>query len=206
MIREEEPPRPEHAADARWARLPTTARRRRMRAAAAAASWRGELDWIVMKALEKDRDRRYETANGLAADIQRYLQTSRCWPARRARRYRLRKFVRRHTLGWRSARRWRSRWRWARRDHHRAGAGACAPSAPATPRPRRPARSRTSWWPLRGGRPDVPRQHDHRPGDPRRGAARIEHELADQPLMRARLLETMGQVYYSSASTATAPA
>ena len=34
---------------------------------------RGELDWIVMKCLEKDRDRRYETANGLARDIQRYL-------------------------------------------------------------------------------------------------------------------------------------
>ena len=34
---------------------------------------RGELDWIVMKALEKDRNRRYETANGLAADIERYL-------------------------------------------------------------------------------------------------------------------------------------
>ena len=34
---------------------------------------RGELDWIVMKAVEKDRVRRYETANGFAADIQRYL-------------------------------------------------------------------------------------------------------------------------------------
>ena len=34
---------------------------------------RGELDWIVMKALEKDRNRRYETANGFAADVQRYL-------------------------------------------------------------------------------------------------------------------------------------
>ena len=34
---------------------------------------RGELDWIVMKALEKDRNRRYETANGLARDIEHYL-------------------------------------------------------------------------------------------------------------------------------------
>ncbi len=34
---------------------------------------RGELDWIVMKALEKDRQRRYETANGLAMDVRRYL-------------------------------------------------------------------------------------------------------------------------------------
>ncbi len=35
---------------------------------------RGDLDWIVMKALEKDRARRYETANGLAADVERYLK------------------------------------------------------------------------------------------------------------------------------------
>ena len=37
------------------------------------ALMRGELDWVVMKCLEKDRDRRYETANGLAGDVQRYL-------------------------------------------------------------------------------------------------------------------------------------
>ena len=37
-------------------------------------SLRGDLDWIVMKCLEKDRARRYETANGLAGDIQRHLQ------------------------------------------------------------------------------------------------------------------------------------
>ena len=38
---------------------------------------RGELDWIVMKALEKDRNRRYETANGLALDVQHIWPTSR---------------------------------------------------------------------------------------------------------------------------------
>ena len=37
------------------------------------SSLRGDLDWIVMKCLEKDRTRRYETANGLASDIQRHL-------------------------------------------------------------------------------------------------------------------------------------
>ena len=47
---------------------------------------RGELDWIVMKALEKDRNRRYETANGLAAGHPALPgTTSRCWPARRRR-------------------------------------------------------------------------------------------------------------------------
>ena len=73
VIREEEPPRPstaiEHARDA--------AQRGGLPQDRAARSWRrllkGELDWVVMKALEKDRTRRYETANGLARDLQRYL-------------------------------------------------------------------------------------------------------------------------------------
>ena len=45
---------------------------------------RGDLDWIVMKALEKDRARRYETANGFAADVLRHLAPSRLWLPRRA--------------------------------------------------------------------------------------------------------------------------
>ena len=57
---------------------------------------RGELDWIVMKALEKDRTRRYETASGFARDIQRYLddEVVEALPASTG--YRIRKFVRRH--------------------------------------------------------------------------------------------------------------
>src|SRR5205823_2224818 len=57
---------------------------------------RGELDWIVMKALEKDRGRRYETANGFAADVQRYLadEPVRACPPTAG--YRLRKFLRRN--------------------------------------------------------------------------------------------------------------
>src|SRR5262249_22735331 len=60
---------------------------------------RGELDWIVMKALEKDRNRRYETANGFAVDIERYLAdepVSACPPSAA---YRLRKFARRNKVG-----------------------------------------------------------------------------------------------------------
>jgi hypothetical protein len=44
----------------------------------------GDLDWITMKALEKDRVRRYETAHALALDLQRHLTTSRCWRVRQA--------------------------------------------------------------------------------------------------------------------------
>src|SRR5262249_13183510 len=57
---------------------------------------RGELDWIVMKALEKDRNRRYETANGLAMDIQRYLCSEPVQACPPSAGYRLRKFVRRN--------------------------------------------------------------------------------------------------------------
>ena len=60
---------------------------------------RGELDWIVMKALEKDRNRRYETANGFAMDVQRYLAGEPVLAAP-ATGYRLRKFVKRHRGRW----------------------------------------------------------------------------------------------------------
>jgi hypothetical protein len=57
---------------------------------------RGELDWIVMKALEKDRSRRYETANGFALDVQRYLAGEPVLAVPPSAGYRLRKFVRKN--------------------------------------------------------------------------------------------------------------
>ena len=57
---------------------------------------RGELDWIVMKALEKDRNRRYETANGLAADLRRYLDDEPVQACPPSAAYRFGKFARRN--------------------------------------------------------------------------------------------------------------
>lgn len=57
---------------------------------------RGDLDWIVLKALETDRDRRYETANALAMDVQRHLDNEPVLARPPSRLYRLRKLVRRH--------------------------------------------------------------------------------------------------------------
>jgi serine/threonine protein kinase/tetratricopeptide (TPR) repeat protein len=60
---------------------------------------RGDLDWITLKAMEKDRTRRYETANGLAVDLRRYLDdepVSACPPSAA---YRTTKFIRKHKLG-----------------------------------------------------------------------------------------------------------
>jgi serine/threonine protein kinase len=59
---------------------------------------RGDLDWIVIRALEKDRARRYETANGLAMDVERYLNNEPVLARPPTRFYRLRKLVRRHRV------------------------------------------------------------------------------------------------------------
>ncbi len=58
----------------------------------------GELDWIVMKALEKDRSRRYETVNGLARDLRRYLEGEPVEAGPQSTAYRMSKFVRKHRL------------------------------------------------------------------------------------------------------------
>ena len=95
IIREVEPPRPSTRLSS-LATLPAVAARRGTEPARLGASVRGELDWIVMKCLEKDRARRYATANGLAADVQRYLADEPVSAAAPSRAYRLRKFARRN--------------------------------------------------------------------------------------------------------------
>jgi signal transduction histidine kinase/tRNA A-37 threonylcarbamoyl transferase component Bud32 len=72
IIREDEPPRPSNRISTAES-APSIAAHRHTEPAKLARLVRGELDWIVMKALEKDRSRRYETANGLAADVLHYL-------------------------------------------------------------------------------------------------------------------------------------
>jgi serine/threonine protein kinase len=96
MIREEEPPRPSTRLSASGDRLPMISAQRKTEPAKLAKLVRGELDWIVMKALEKDRNRRYETANSFALEAQRYLAGEPVLAAPASRWYRLRKFVRRH--------------------------------------------------------------------------------------------------------------
>jgi serine/threonine protein kinase/tetratricopeptide (TPR) repeat protein len=96
IIREEEPPRPSTRLSTLGATLTTISLQRQTEPKKLGTIVRGELDWIVMKALEKDRTRRYETANGLAKDIERYLSdqpVDACPPTRI---YRLRKFARRN--------------------------------------------------------------------------------------------------------------
>jgi WD40 repeat protein len=96
ILREEEPLRPStRISTMGQAATPMSARRqsdpRRL-----SQLFRGELDWIVMKALEKDRNRRYETANSLAADVQRFLHDEPVLACPPSAWYRLRKMARRH--------------------------------------------------------------------------------------------------------------
>ncbi len=98
VIREQEPTKPSTKLSTAEG-LPTLAANRGMEPARLTRLVRGELDWIVMKALEKDRNRRYETANGFALDVQRYLadEPVQACPPRAG--YRLRKFARRNKGG-----------------------------------------------------------------------------------------------------------
>ncbi len=95
VVREEEPPRPSaklSTADA----LLTLSANRGTEPKKLTGLLRNELDWIVMKALEKDRTRRYETANGFAADVLRYLSGEAVVAHPPSTVYRLKKFVRRN--------------------------------------------------------------------------------------------------------------
>jgi serine/threonine protein kinase len=95
-IKGEEPPRPSQRLSASKPALASIAARRRTEPAKLAKLVRGELDWIVMKALEKDRTRRYETANGLARDIERYLHDEPVEACPPSATYRLSKLARKH--------------------------------------------------------------------------------------------------------------
>jgi len=98
IIREVDPPSPSSRLSESAATLATVAARRHTEPRRLSSILRGELDWIVMKALDKERHRRYETANGLAMDIQRYLAGEPVTAAPPSTLYRFRKFVRRHRV------------------------------------------------------------------------------------------------------------
>ncbi|MFO0906690.1 MAG: serine/threonine-protein kinase [Pirellulales bacterium] len=98
LIKEDEPPRPS-------IRLGSTSTSPKFAAACRTEPTRlsqflrGELDWIVMKCLEKDRSRRYETASGLARDVQRFLSDEPVEACPPSAVYRTRKFLRKHRAG-----------------------------------------------------------------------------------------------------------
>jgi tetratricopeptide (TPR) repeat protein len=98
LIREVDPERPSARLAQSAESLPGLSAARSSDPARLIREVRGELDWIVMKALEKDRARRYESASALARDIERHLQEEPVEACPPTRRYRLGKFLRRHRV------------------------------------------------------------------------------------------------------------
>jgi WD40 repeat protein/serine/threonine protein kinase len=98
IIREEEPPKPSTRISTLGQAATTASTNRKSEPKQLSRLFRGELDWIVMKALEKDRDRRYESASAFANDVQRYLNDEPVQACPPSAAYRLRKFSRRHKV------------------------------------------------------------------------------------------------------------
>jgi len=100
MIREQDPLKPSSklsvVSEERSQTLDTRAHHRRIEPRAFCKALKGDLDWIVMKALEKDRTRRYASASDLANDIQRHLRNEPVWAGPPSTTYRVAKFVRRN--------------------------------------------------------------------------------------------------------------
>jgi len=156
-----------------------------------------ELDWIAMKALEKDRARRYETANGMARDLERYLAGEPVEAAPPSTRYRLGKFVRKHRAALGAA----------------AGfaflliAGIAATSWMAIRASRAEQEARAVNEFLRDdvlaqagvsrqARPDVkPDPHLEVRTALDRAAARIEHRFRGQPAVEAGIRQTISEAY-----------
>ena len=98
-IREEEPPKPSTRVSSLGDASRVAAERRRTDSHGLVRTLRGDLDWIVMKALEKDRTRRYGSPSDLAADVARYLRNEPVEASPPSSAYRMRKFVNRHRMG-----------------------------------------------------------------------------------------------------------
>jgi serine/threonine protein kinase/Tfp pilus assembly protein PilF len=99
IIREEEPPKPSTRISTLGQAATTVSTQRKSDPNRLSQLLRGELDWIVMKCLEKDRNRRYESASAFAADVQRYLNDEPVQACPPSTVYRLGKFARRHRAG-----------------------------------------------------------------------------------------------------------
>jgi WD40 repeat protein/serine/threonine protein kinase len=98
IIREEEPPKPSTRLSTLGEALSAVSARRKMEPAKLSALVRGDLDWVVMKALEKERSRRYETASALAADVRRFLNQEPIEARPPSAWYRLSKLARRNRV------------------------------------------------------------------------------------------------------------
>src|ERR1043166_9294934 len=103
MIQETDPPKPSTRLQTLGERLTQVASHRHTEPVSLTRLVRGDLDWITMKALEKDRRRRYETVNGLAADVERHLHDEPVVACPPSALYRVQKVARRHRVAFAAA-------------------------------------------------------------------------------------------------------
>jgi serine/threonine protein kinase/tetratricopeptide (TPR) repeat protein len=198
-IREDEPPRPSTRVSSLGLGSTTIAERRQTEAAGLVRRLRGDLDWITMKALEKDRTRRYGSPADLAADLRRHLQNEPVLAASPSTVYRVRKFVKRHKAGVVTA--------GVVALSLLAGIAATTISMLRARADRdRAEQAREEMEQVVGFLVGLFKVSD--PGESLgetitarqlldRGAERIATELEGRPLTRARMLQTMGSVYES---------
>ena len=203
-IREVEPPRPSTRITQQGSASTEAATNRHTEPARLASQLRGDLDWITMKALEKDRTRRYDTVMGLANDLRRHLRHEPVVEDPPSRAYRARQFVRRHRFGVGAAATllllllafgitMAVQAQRIARERDRANREAARASQEAEA-----ARQVTEFM------TGLFKVSD--PGEARgntitareildRGVQRIDTELVGQPLTQARMMTTMGEVY-----------
>jgi serine/threonine protein kinase len=199
MIREVEPPKPSTKLS-NSEELPAIAAKRKLEPKRLTRLMQGDLDWIVMKAVEKDRGRRYETANGLARDVERYLHDEPVEACPPSTVYRLRKYLRRHkgpvlaaavvllalvggtvgtTIGLVQARQAEGRAR-AERDKAKAISQFLTEDLLVQAEPDK----------------NAPMDQVSLLEVVDRAAAQVSERFADQPLLEAEIRKTLGQVYY----------
>ena len=189
-IREKEPPRPSTRVSSMGGAARTAASNRRTDLPALARGLRGDLDWVTMKALEKDRTRRYGSPAELAADLERHLRDEPVLASPPSTAYRVRKFVRRHRLGVAAS---------------AAVVAALLVAIAGTSigllqARREAARARQVSEFLVRMFEDLNPEAGLGPALSARdildrGASRLDRDLADQPLERARLMTAIGSVY-----------
>jgi eukaryotic-like serine/threonine-protein kinase len=204
IIREREPARPSTRITQLGPASTEAATNRRSEPRRLASELRGDLDWITMKALEKDRTRRYGSASELATDVRRHLDHQPVLAGPPSALYRARKFVRRHRLGVGAAatlvvllvafgvamalqagriarERDRANREAARANEEAAAAQQVSDFLVGLFEDSDPSRAR-------GDRITVREVLD-------RGSAKIDRDLVEQPAVRGRMLLTMGRVY-----------
>ena len=210
MIREDEPPKPSTRLHQNAETLAGVAAARRTEPRRLGTIVRGELDWIVMKALEKERARRYETASGLGADVRRFLDGDEVLAAPPSAMYRVRKFVRRNkgtvvagsvvslalalgilgtSVGLVNAKRERAEAERARTGEAEQRRVAEARLAEAEATVRFLDEMLGAADPMASGKDVTVRQVLDR------ASATIDSEFADRPMVEARLHATIGRTY-----------